>query len=364
MRYVVLSDMHFGMSESSVNDRQLLEALASHLSQAPADAVVFSGDLLDLNLSTFVRSIEGSNSRNLIGFREFLTILHNGGVSAGEWIYIPGNHDYKIWDVLAVNKNVVDTLSAGRSMRTVSLPIYNGCWKHGSAFVAGVFPPELRASVTVEYPDHVVQTGDGELVVTHGHYFDPKQTLMKQLRSLMDEDGMSEDEAVRTLFIETAAYQTLAGCASFTDWSRTWVNRLVGPSSLVDEAKELADRVAAWLGSDRRDLFVSPLRGKAIEPGQLAAMEVYLRHFQHRPTPPRYVVYGHTHHQDHATTAKVPRPDRIYQETIEVYNVGSFYADGGTLATFLEIDVPSEGPPSFRPMYIDAARNIRVRQLS
>ena len=53
-KYIVLSDMHFGMEDTSVNDLGVVESLAGFLRKGgPIKAIIFSGDLLDLNLSTF-----------------------------------------------------------------------------------------------------------------------------------------------------------------------------------------------------------------------------------------------------------------------------------------------------------------------
>ena len=100
---IVLSDMHFGMVESSVNRPEVIAGLKDFLSeQEHVDEIIFSGDLLDLNLSTFTKSIEGTEE--LFGFRPFLADLVGacgGWAESCKWVYVPGNHDYKVWNMLS-----------------------------------------------------------------------------------------------------------------------------------------------------------------------------------------------------------------------------------------------------------------------
>ena len=79
-RYLVLSDMHFGTPESSINDIRFNSALIKYMvSRAPWEEIVLIGDLLDINLSTFTRSIEGTTGEGqdkpLFGFQKFIEAL-------------------------------------------------------------------------------------------------------------------------------------------------------------------------------------------------------------------------------------------------------------------------------------------------
>src|SRR5216684_3852522 len=79
-RFLVLSDMHFGTPESSINDARYNEALVAHIvARGPWKEIIFTGDLLDVNLSTLTRAIEGGTWPGLgvplLGFRGFLEAL-------------------------------------------------------------------------------------------------------------------------------------------------------------------------------------------------------------------------------------------------------------------------------------------------
>lgn len=63
-RYLVLSDMHFGTLESSVNDARFREAMIDYMvSRAPWEEIVFNGDLLDVNLSTLTGLLRAAPGR-------------------------------------------------------------------------------------------------------------------------------------------------------------------------------------------------------------------------------------------------------------------------------------------------------------
>ena len=76
----------------------------------------------------------------------------------------------------------MDELAAGLPMnKRIRTPLEKGDWPGGKAFLAGVFPGNVRAKVTVRYPDHEIKYNGGSIVITHGHYLDKKQTQLKRL---------------------------------------------------------------------------------------------------------------------------------------------------------------------------------------
>jgi UDP-2,3-diacylglucosamine pyrophosphatase LpxH len=367
--YVVLSDMHFGVSESTANDLKLLKRVSEFLqdlSKGGPIQIIFSGDLLDLNLSTYTHAVEGA--RGIVGLRRFLQLLHEPvagqSLQVEKFVYLPGNHDYRIWDWLSTRQACMDVLAGGRSLRNVVHPLTRGKWQGRDSCIAGVFPGDWRDRVLVEYPDHEIATDSGLLLITHGHYFDPLQTLFKRLKTLIEKER-TPSAAARRMFIETAAYQTLAGCASFTDWTREWVNLLVGPSNV---ASKLSGAVRGLLGLKRKDFLVSQLRGSAIDTGMLSALEFYLRYFRAPASPPavvpRWVVFGHTHVQDWSSTAKINPCDRLFPNAdIDAINAGAFLEHEGTLATFLVVD-DRTSQPAFTPYCVDMQNRICARTVT
>lgn len=357
-RIIVLSDMHFGMAESSVNNPEVIKGMQEFmLSQERVDEVIFSGDLLDLNLSTFTKSIEGTEE--LFGFRQFLVELVDACGSWAEtckWVYVPGNHDYRVWNMLSEQIVCADVLARGDKMGSVKTPLKSYCWQDGEAFIAGVFPEKVRKNVILDYPDHLL--GESRVLVTHGHYLDPKQTLFTDFEEFVKEQG-SVEKAMRAMFIETAQYQAIAGSVSYTEKWRNRINAVVGPSSVWGMVK-------VWfsgLFGDEKNPLVSGLRGDAIDVDQLRAIEFYLKFFREYEDPPEYFVYGHTHVQDHSSTANIPVDDRLYKDKeIEVFNVGALYPHDGTVATFLVIEVEDDGEVRILPHYVDEAGNAEARE--
>ena len=347
-RYLVLTDMHFGTPESAVNRAAPRQALTSYIASQPGwDEIVLAGDLLDGNLSTFKRAIEGDRAGTLFGFRQFLAELHaqaKGGLSAvaKRWIYVPGNHDYKIWDILASRVAFEDVLAKGdRLNEKVPMPLQRHSWTGTLAFVAGIWKGEgydESAGVTVEYPDHRLAFGDADLVITHGHYLDTSQTRFSDLSEVVP-PGLSPAEAaerVRKIFIETAQYQTLANAMSFTRDTTQIVSALFGPASLGNRVKKLYDAIRGWFVG----LFYRPegKRGEGLSARWLRNVDAYLEHFAPpEPTarPVRWFVFGHTHEQGAQESPK----------GVAVANAGSCYEAHGKAITFVRIDAPEGGPP-------------------
>lgn len=349
-RYLVITDMHFGTPESAVNDAPCRGALIGHLVAAgPWDEVVLAGDILDANLSTFQRSIEGDAAGTLCGLRRFLAELHaaarpkNGlpGI-AKRWIYVPGNHDYKVWDILASRVAFEDPIAAGEVFgEKVKLPLQRYAWRGAEAFLSGLWKGadfDASASVTVEYPDHRIAFGTSDLVVTHGHYLDASQTRFNDLSECLP-PGISPGDAaevVRRIVIETAQYQTVASAMSFRRDTKNLVDALFGPAGLGNRLHKLLSSVGAWLAS----LSFRPegKRGAALSPGLLRNVDAYLEHFSppRGPVRPvRWLVFGHTHAQG---------GPRSTLRGVEVWNAGSCYPDDGKAITFAQVEAEAAGP--------------------
>lgn len=366
-RYLVISDAHFGTPESSINDPRLAKSLVAYIAaQGPWEEIVFTGDLLDVNLATFTRSIEGGKypdiSVELLGFREFLRALdaelrRTKGLGLASltqrWVYIPGNHDYKVWDMLATKIVCEDVLAAGDPMGTIKTPLKQHRWDGDRSFFAGIYKPfNAAGQVTVTYPNYEIPSGSTSptVVLTHGHYLDPSQTwghsLHKELSGVAD--TQAEAKIVRAIVIDCAQYQTLANAVSFTKRSRKIINALFGPAGLKELVKAVITQVAAWL---LRLAFVTRgTRGKRISGTVLRNIEQYLRRFTPYLHPPKCFVFGHTHRQD---SAKLPEIGTA------VFNVGSFYPDRGMPITFGEIHISGESDARVSLMCVDANGDVR-----
>ena len=363
-RYLVLSDMHFGTLESSINRAEYRRALVEYVvSRAPWEEIIFTGDLLDVNLSTLTSAIEGHESKagTSCGFRNFLEELDRSchqlpspltlNELATRWIYVPGNHDYKIWDLLATRANCEDVLSSGARLDPGKMPLARGAWPNGASFFAGIFKPfGTQARVAVEYPDHEVAFGGDTMVFTHGHYLDVSQTRGHDLTdNLRDTPPNVARNTIHNIIVDTAQYQAVANAVSFKPETRSFVSALVGPRGLWNRLHQYGIRIVAWLA---RLLFVrrGALRGESLSEHQLENIETYLGAFREGTPTPRWFVFGHTHRQGYA---------RSPRRNIEVYNAGSCYPDHDLPITFLEVDVNGAAPVP-RLMCVDAAARVHA----
>ncbi len=368
-RTLVLSDMHFGTPQSSVNAPVHRDALVAHVvSRAPWKEIVFTGDLLDANLSTLTQAIEGRRRRGpeVFGFRRFLEDLDGAARNANgsglkdvaeRWVYVPGNHDYKIWDQLASRLALDDVLARGEKLGSVRIPVERHRWADGSSFFAGVFLPfGVSERVSVAYPNHEATFGAAgdTMVFTHGHYLDPSQTRGNDLAAHLSGDlaprALADER--RRIFVETAQVQAVASAVSFTRDTQHLVGDLVGPDGLVDKLRKIGASAGAWI---LRVVFArdGSLRGESLSRRQLDRIDAYLDRFCCYAPRPRWFVFGHTHRQGRGLTPG----------GVEVWNAGSCYPDGGLPITFLEIDVRTDGTPAVQLMCVDEKGDVRPSPL-
>jgi UDP-2,3-diacylglucosamine pyrophosphatase LpxH len=371
--YLVLSDMHFGTQESSVNDARFREAMIDYMvSRAPWEEIVFIGDLLDVNLSTLTRAIEGGTWPDLdvplFGFRQFVKELHTRMRRQAsdkelkdltkKWIYVPGNHDYKVWDMLSSKVICEDVLASGKQMSSVPTPLMMGKWTGDESFFAGIFRPYCaQGQVVVEYPNHEILFGQEpeKMVLTHGHYLDAKQTRFNDLSDHFRNSKTPEEirKVRRTIFIETAQYQTVANAISFTMGMRGLVNVIVGPDAFGNKIKKVYNQI----GSRLLSLFfpTEGRKGKSLSPKQLLNMEYYLEQFCQDVKLPRWFIFGHTHHQGRKTVGSIG---------VEVYNAGSCYIDRGMPITFIEVETDADGMPIIQLMCVDQGGKVKKTHFS
>jgi UDP-2,3-diacylglucosamine pyrophosphatase LpxH len=375
-RYLVLSDMHFGTPESSINTSTFSDGLVNYIvDSAPWEKIILTGDLLDVNLATFTKAIEGGAwpdlKKPLLGFRGFLKALDERAQQrtgkglpsvAKGWVYTPGNHDYKVLDLLATTAGFVAVLTAGGNLRSANLPLQSCRWSGLESFFAGIFVSfGAQGQVVVEYPDHqldfAVQTAEGEkqesMVLTHGHYLDPSQTRGNDLSACLSGVAAGPDlaSAVRTFFVKTAQYQALANAVSYTPSTIHLVNSIVGPGSWGSKL----DNFVHWLkGLPLRLLYGGERRrGEPISDGQLQNIDAYLTLFRGYAHVPRWFVFGHTHRQAMGKTKGLG---------VEVYNAGSCYPENGKQITFAQIDTATNGTPIVQLRWIDDAGQVKPCQ--
>ena len=350
---IVCSDMHFGDRDCSLYSEKISRSLWRFWAElGKIDELILAGDILDANLSTLTRAIEGKKSRaawpRQIGLKGWLDqMLKTGNLAIDRIVYIPGNHDYVIFDYLAIEKAFLSPLSKGEDILK-GLPIIRDVFEN--PFIRGVAPKSIRDRFIVYYPDYGFTMNSRNILITHGHYLDNKQTLFKSLKKRIAETGGNERKAMRDFFIATAQYQTIARAASYMRSTRELIEGFYKP----------LDR---FFGVMEKTIdYISKLRNCPIDGRMLLAIEMYVKYFREAQTSvPDIFIFGHTHEAGRAFTR-----DRRYQKTfrpvkknITVYNTGSFLKKSEIVGSFLVIDDSQEHAKLTKIYDIDAKGRIK-----
>jgi hypothetical protein len=215
VRYVILSDLHFGAENSvltALNERPasagsagfsadpqrpspLLSGLIGGLreltrGQDRPPTLILAGDILDLALSL--------DEVCAMVFRLFAHLAFGDGPPAFDPVihYVPGNHDHHEWEITRENQYVtyvcgqpadaelVGAWHTTKLLPAAELPVAS------STLLTGLARSQAGGSgvqVEVSYPNLALRTPDGRrcLVVSHGHFTESIYTLMSQLRNTL-----------------------------------------------------------------------------------------------------------------------------------------------------------------------------------
>jgi hypothetical protein len=231
IRYVILSDLHFGAANSLMTtlrrDASAVETYAvdpatpspvmvavlaalRHLtgSQAAPPTLILAGDVLDLALSpdaVAATAFGGFVDAALCGDqRTFAPALY----------YVPGNHDHHLWES-AREAQYIEYLYQLPATEVIEPP-----W-HTTRLLPDRQPPwtarDLMSTliqrrpgggdvaVRVVYPNLGLSANDGRrcLVVSHGHFTEPIYTLMSRLQELLFPDQVDPTEKTSIATVET-----------------------------------------------------------------------------------------------------------------------------------------------------------------
>jgi predicted phosphodiesterase len=304
---VIFSDIHFGDPSCSLSTQSVVLGLRGFLwSLGDVNELILAGDILDANISSLTRAIEGKNGSgswpSQVGFRFWLSnLFENSEFDIKQITYVPGNHDYIIWNILSTNRAFVDPISQGNI--PTNLPLVEGTFLQ--PFIRGVVPARVRNRFIVTYPDYEFDLAGRTVLVTHGHYLDEQQTLFKNLDGLIRAENNDTKEAVRKFFIGTAQYQAVANAVSYLKGTREFVEVTYKSISSIFNV-------------------IGKLRNQPIDRETLKAIEMYLCYF--RDKQPDVFIFGHTHEAGHKNTQVLgsEEANRLIPKDIDVWNDGSF----------------------------------------
>jgi hypothetical protein len=221
IRYVILSDLHFGAQNSMLTALReqpatpvdtgfsadphrpspVLSGLIDALRQLTRDqdrppTLILAGDILDLALSP--------DEVAAMVFRLFAHLAFTEGPPVFERLvhYVPGNHDHHLWEITREDQYVSYACAQSAGIDLV------GPWHTTKLLPAAEDPPASSALLTglmrsqagaqgiegatgievgVSYPNLALRSPDGRrcLIVSHGHFTEPIYSLMSQLRDIL-----------------------------------------------------------------------------------------------------------------------------------------------------------------------------------
>jgi len=160
-------------------------AIKNRFDGKPADYLVLLGDILDFSVTRYSEAYE-------VG-KFFFQKLRDEDL-AHEIIYIPGNHDFDIWNTVQYQLNITNRVIRGKSPKPFrrSVPVIfddrkqRSFWKLTLPRVrmhkqkdmpkyAGLFLDYLTTPPTpfnFGFPNLYLITDDQTMIMTHGHYLD------------------------------------------------------------------------------------------------------------------------------------------------------------------------------------------------
>lgn len=310
---LVLSDVHFGDKRCTLHSMDTVRRLCAKLREFhPIDEIILLGDILDLQLANWAQAIEGliqtGPHRKAVGFRYFMNILLEE-TGAGKITYIPGNHDYRIFDYHSLEKYLIAPLRSGRRL-SGRISFFR---TFDDSFLRGLFKTK-DVHVRVVYPHHTLKINGSRVILTHGHFFDPTQAFSHEIGKVFPESKeLSREELKRirhNYFRRVSHYQNI-----------------IGGFSLQNNLRESFTSIYHSYTSLTQGFEVHRLRKTFMTPAMRRSIRNYLR-FCCRSKNIEGVIFGHTHKAgwDHA-------------EPVKVWNVGTFLkeASSSPAGSFLTI---------------------------
>jgi UDP-2,3-diacylglucosamine pyrophosphatase LpxH len=216
MHIAIISDVHLGDADCRMLHRGRLTATFTAFRDTvrgvtggePLDFLVLDGDILDFSINSFHESLRLA--------RPFFRALEADALTR-RIVYVPGNHDKHVWDVVEWQTNVVlelaaheeakpfrraqsgliDTSLAGA--RALTLPgVKRGRdGEYGSKlFLRGLFDKKKTLPIAVAYPNLFIKTPRDTVLVTHGHMLEAAWVLLSELMEGLvgDDPGIEELE--------------------------------------------------------------------------------------------------------------------------------------------------------------------------
>jgi UDP-2,3-diacylglucosamine pyrophosphatase LpxH len=296
---LVLSDLHFGDSRCSLHSMKAVRAFTEQLKPfAPLRQIFLLGDILDLQLANWAQAIEGlilPNRGRVVGFRYFFNYLLEQ-TGASEVFYIPGNHDYRIFDYHSIDRFLIHPLRSGKKLsgrvaffRTFPESFLQGLVKH----------PDVKIKVC--YPHHSAKINRARVIFTHGHFFDPTQAFNHEVGKIFSRAENLEQKQIRRIrhdyMRRVSLYQNVVSTFMMRKELRDWFSLIYQP-------------LTSW-----SQHFVHRKRKRFLTKAMIRSIDHYVA-FCSRSKKVDGVIFGHTH--------QAGKADVSQQHVRYVWNSGTF----------------------------------------
>jgi predicted phosphodiesterase len=391
MKIAVISDAHLGNPDSKFIENGALTntyesfrlTIRKFNNNKPLDYLVLNGDTLDFTSDSIEKIIAAA--------RPFFQGIHTDKL-AKNLIYIPGNHDKQIWDMVECESNVIGRLrqheSPRKFRRTMAgvLDATSGRLElldpnpeeetttDGTSFLKGFFDKRLTLPITVTYPNLYIKTKADLILVTHGHIVGLVWVLLSELLGSFVKEGklsLAEIEEYNAPLTSLICNGVGRGNEMSELFYRIQKEARQGKSrelkkalnsiipimdsmiplglfeffdnALLQGLKMLAIFVARNRVSDpryNRDYLKDPVIKERFQKFYSAACEeAALLNLG----PPNKLIYGHTHE---VIAASEPVPiknlEELYGEDLLTYNTGGWLESKGKSAEVFFIDEEGE----------------------
>jgi UDP-2,3-diacylglucosamine pyrophosphatase LpxH len=297
---VVVSDLHFGDSRCSLHSMQTVRQFTEKLKAfAPLREIILLGDILDLQLANWAQALEGNilkgPIKRAVGFRYFINfLLESTGIQS--ITYVPGNHDYRIFDYHAIQKHLLEPIKKGKKL-SGKISFFR---TFPDSFLAGILSNQ-QIGLKVVYPHYTMKVNGSRVILTHGHFFDPTQAFNHEIGKLFSRaEGLSKQEITKLrykYFRRVSLYQNVISGISTKRELRDWFNALYQPFTGFKEK------------------FDHKIRKTFLTPAMKRSIGNYVR-FCCRPGKVEGVIFGHTH--------RAGRSSFQDSSLLHVWNSGTF----------------------------------------
>jgi UDP-2,3-diacylglucosamine pyrophosphatase LpxH len=306
--------------------RKLFRKLSGY---SPIHEIILLGDILDLQLANWAQALEGRIGGRLqkraAGFRYFLNILL-GETGARNVVYVPGNHDYRVFDYHSVERYLMGPLKSGKKL-SGKIAFFR---KFQRGFMQGIIE-DAGVSLQILYPHYSIRIGKSRVILTHGHLFDPSQAFSHEVGKVFRKSQNLSREEVRKIreryFRRVSLYQNVVSGLSMKKEFREWFSFLYDPLTAFKQN---------WKHRSRKS-FLTPAMRRSIE--------AYVRYCC-RPGKVEGLIFGHTHKPGQAVLNSGP--------VRYVWNSGTFLHESPTspLGSFVTIEHSKKALPDAVKVHI------------